>query len=77
MIELFNKENESSLGSITEEQFKFLSKHLEEEGSLDEDYYLDGSTLDYLKEQGMDPELTQLLEKALGSAESLEIMYKK
>ena len=42
---LFNRETNQLIGSITDQDFKFLEDALEEESSDDNDYYIDLSTI--------------------------------
>jgi len=77
MVELTDKETGNRIGEVSENDFQFLVDHLEEESETDEDYYIDRETLDYLKESGMPPALTTLLEAALGSRADMEIVFHK
>jgi hypothetical protein len=84
MIQLFIEDSESGerepLGTLTEEQLRFLVDHLEEEFEEDESYYIDHDTVDYLHEAGADDGLIQLLEKGLatvGAEEGIEIAYER
>ena len=64
------------LGIITEAQLDFLIDNLEEELEEDEDYWINQATIEYLKEQGADEGLLQLLEKAIeGSDDGVDISY--
>ena len=75
MIEIFDRENGSSLGSISEKQLDFLIANLEEETYRDQDYYIDGKTIDLLVGKGMDKELEEFLRSALGKREAMEILW--
>lgn len=77
MIQLRDKETGSLLGSITEEELQFLIDNLEEEWEGDNDYYLNRTTIDLLKENGADERLIELLESALGDREDCEIEWVK
>ena len=57
MIQIFDKQTGSALGSISDDQFQFLADHLEEEGKQDDDYYLNATTVDFLEGAGAAPEL--------------------
>ena len=64
------------IGAITEEQLDFLVENFEEEFDEDEEYFLSPDTMDYLRDQGADPELLILLEKALaGTQDGIDIFY--
>ena len=75
MIKLFDRETASEVGTITEDQLDFLIAHLEEEDTRDQDYYIDGETIEMLAGKGMDSELQELLKSALGSRKDMEIMW--
>jgi hypothetical protein len=77
MIEIMDKQTGRSLGTLSEEQFKFLSDQLEEESATDDDYYLNRATVDILEEQGADAGLVGLLRSALGGAEEAEIRWRR
>ena len=77
MIQLRDKESGSLLGSISEEELQFLIDNLEEEWDGDTDYYLNGTTIEMLKDSGADKRLLELLEGALGSREDVEIVWGK
>ena len=75
MIKLFDSETGAALGSITDEQFQFLTDHLEEESDSDEDYYINQATVEIFQEQGADAELLKILRQALGNREDMEIRW--
>lgn len=77
MIHLFDSESGKPIGTITEAQLKTLMDQLEEEAADDQDYYIDAATLDWFEDEGIDPPLTALLRKALGSREGMEIRWTK
>ena len=75
MIEIFDRETGSKVGRISEEQLDFLIANLEEESNRDQDYYIDGATIEGLVGKGMDGELTDLLKKTLGKRAGMEIIW--
>ena len=75
MPELYLKATHKHLGHITEDELKFLAKHLEEESLEDEDYAISRLTLEYMKEQKISGNLLKLLEEALGEAEEVEVKF--
>ena len=75
MIELRDKDTKRSLGTITAEQLKFLTDQLEEESEGDHDYYISVDTLELFTERGIDPQLLDLLRRALGDREDMEIEW--
>jgi processive 1,2-diacylglycerol beta-glucosyltransferase len=74
-IELLDAETGRPVGRITSAQLQWLVDQLEEESAEDQDYYIDGPTLDMLQEAGADPALIQSLRAALGSREGMEIRW--
>jgi hypothetical protein len=77
MVLLYNKETGALIGGITEEQFQFLARYLEEESEEDTDYYINQATLDMFEQEGAEPELITLLRRALGEKEGIEIQWKR
>jgi processive 1,2-diacylglycerol beta-glucosyltransferase len=48
---------------------------MEEESAADTDYYVSRDTLEVFQEQGADPALLDVLRKALGDREDMEIRW--
>jgi processive 1,2-diacylglycerol beta-glucosyltransferase len=63
------------IGVISDDQLKFLVQQLEEEHDEDRDYYIDRDTLEMFEANGGDPELVELLRKALADEEQLDIEW--
>lgn len=63
------------IGNITDVQLKFLVEQLEEDHEEDEDYYIDRDTLELMADNGADPELLALLEKAMGDDDHMDIAW--
>ncbi|HEY0189863.1 MAG TPA: hypothetical protein VGC42_01995 [Kofleriaceae bacterium] len=63
------------IGKITKKQLAFLVEQLEEEHEEDEDYYIDRDTLELMSDNGIDPELLAMLEKALGDDDSMDVSW--
>lgn len=61
------------IGEVSDKQLAFLVEQLEEEHEEDEDYFIDRDTLELLSDNGADPELLALLEKAIGDDDSMDI----
>jgi hypothetical protein len=64
-----------TIGEISDKQLAFLVEQLEEEHEEDEDYFIDRETLELLSDNGADPELLALLEKAIGDDDSMDIAW--
>lgn len=77
MINLFDSESGTRLGSLTEEQLQFLIDQLEEESTEDQDYFIDEQTLDMLVEAGGDAALLDMLRDALGERDGVEIRWER
>jgi hypothetical protein len=77
MIELYDKETHTYIGTISDEELQFLIDNLEEENLIDKDYYLNRATLEFLKERGISAHLAKLLEDAMGDRDEIEIIYKE
>jgi hypothetical protein len=76
-ITLTDSETGAAIGTITEEQLAQLVDHLEEETPEDQDYWIDGATLDALEEEGVDPAVIALLRKAVGDRDGLDVRWTK
>jgi hypothetical protein len=68
-------DNGVTIGEITPQWLEFLVEQLEEEHDEDQDYYIDKETLELLSDNGADPELIALLEKAMGDDEEMDIAW--
>ena len=75
MIQLHDKDNGAAIGTITDEQFRFLQEQLEAESPGDDDYYFNADTLDLLEQSGADVGLLQLLRAGLGSRDEMELRW--
>jgi hypothetical protein len=75
MPRLIRLDTGDSIGDISDKQLAFLVEQLEEEHDEDEDYFIDRDTLDLMSDNGADPELLALLEKAIGDDESMDIAW--
>jgi processive 1,2-diacylglycerol beta-glucosyltransferase len=75
MIQLYDAEQGTRLGTITDEQLTQLTDSLEEESLADQDYYLTADTIDMLESDGADAQLVGLLRTALGGREGIDIRW--
>ena len=75
MIELYDAENDTLLGALTDEQFQSLADSLEEESASDQDYYIDAATIDMLDEEAADPDLIAMLRRALAGREGMDVRW--
>lgn len=75
MARLVRIDTGDTIGKITEKQLAFLVAQLEEENGDDQDYYIDRDTLELMSDNGIDPELLALLEKAMGDDDAMDIAW--
>ena len=75
MVQLFDKQSGTELGTLTDDQFQFLVDRLEEESPDDDDYYLNRTTVDNLEGEGADPGLIAVLRQVLGSREEADVRW--
>jgi processive 1,2-diacylglycerol beta-glucosyltransferase len=77
MIELRDKDTGAYLGAITEAQLNFMIDQLEEEDSEDTDYYINQATIEMFEQRQADPQLLDVLRKALLSRSDMEIRWSR
>jgi hypothetical protein len=65
----------AEIGTINDKQLAFLVEQLEEEHEEDQDYYIDRETLELMSDNGADPELLAMLEKAMGEDDEMDIAW--
>lgn len=75
MPRLYRLDNDETIGTITDEQQRFLAQQLEEDREQDNDYFIDRDTLELLSDNGADPELIALIEKAMGKDDEIDIAW--
>ena len=75
MPRLIRIDTGADIGQISDKQLAFLVEQLEEEHDEDQDYYIDRETLELLSDNGADPELLGMLEKAIGDDEEMDIAW--
>jgi hypothetical protein len=77
MIKLFDADNDQLIGTITEQQLRFLEDQMEEESTEDRDYYVNTDTIDMFEAGGADAGLIALLRKALDGREDMTIKWSR
>ena len=75
MPRLFRLDNGETIGEITDKQLKFLVDQLEEESEDDNDYFIDRDTLELLSDNGADPDLLAMIEKAMGDDDEIDVAW--
>lgn len=77
MKRIYDKDTGRLLGTLSEDQFRFLRDQLEEESSSDTDYYINTATVEMFAQDGADPALLELLQQSLGDREEMEIRWEE
>ena len=77
MIDLYNNETNTLLGSITESELQLLMDALEEESAEDHDYYINQDTIDVIADGRASDHLLQLLRAALGTSDGVEVRWQR
>ena len=75
MPRLFRLDNGETIAEITDKQLAFLVDQLEEESEDDKDYFIDRDTLELLSDNGADPELLAIIEKAMGDDDEIDVAW--
>jgi hypothetical protein len=75
MPRLIRLDTGDEIGTINDTQLAFLVAQLEEEHNTDTDYFVDRETMELLSDNGADPELLTILEKALGDDDEMDISW--
>ncbi len=77
MIDVYVNGTNELVGSITDADLKVLVDALEEESSEDQDYWIDKATIDVLGDGRATEHLLNLLRKAVGSSDGVEIRWQR
>lgn len=72
MPRLTRIDTDTKIGVITAKQLAFLVEQFEEEREEDEDFHVDRDKLELLSDNGIDPDLLVMLEKALGDDDEMD-----
>ena len=79
MPRLIRIDTDAEIGTITDVQQKFLVEQLEADPEADPgddtDYFIDRETLELMSDNGADPELLAMLEKAIGDDDEMKIAW--
>lgn len=76
-IRLIRNDTDAEIGTATEAQLRFLVGELEEEDSADTDYWIDADTIEFLRDEGADPALLEILRSAIAGTDGVEIRWEK
>ncbi len=76
MTALYLKHSDSKLVELLDNDFLCMQNVMEEESSTDRDYFIDLSTVDMLKAAGATEGLVNVLTKAIGESEGIDVEWK-
>jgi len=74
MPRLMRLDTGDEIGTISDDQKKFLADQLEDDED-EAEYFIDRDTLELLSDNGADPELLAMLEKGLAGDEEMDISW--
>ena len=77
MISLSLKDGGAVVGTIDEEELQLLIDQLEEESEEDTDYFISPATIDLLEQHGAGAHLADILRRAVGTSEGVEIVWQE
>ena len=77
MVNLYDSATGALIGTISDEDLKFMQSDLEEESIEDADYYINQATVDWFETQGASPALVSVLRKALGKNDDMDIRWER
>jgi len=75
VITLYDNEDDSEIGRLTESQLDLFQEELVEETIDATTYELSTASIDRLEMNGAEPDLIELLRKAMGSRTSMEVRF--
>lgn len=73
MVRLYETGANRLCGTLSERQFEILAEALEEEDLEDAECVISADTIDALEDQGVEPDLLELLRAALGDKPEVSI----
>lgn len=77
MITLSATDDGTVFGTIGEDDLQMLREQLEEEDSTDTDYFVSRDTIDLLREKGAGAGLLDVLERAVGDTDGVEVAWRR
>jgi len=77
MIDLYNASTNELIGNITDADLQVLVDRLEEESLEYKDYFIDRATIDLLADGRATDHLVELLRRALGSSDGVDIRWQR
>ena len=78
MIDLYDTESNTMVGSITDAELQHLVNSLEMESPRDTDYYIEKGTIDLLANDGLATDhLLKVLRAAIAESEGVELRWER
>ena len=75
MVTLVDAENGRAAGTISRDEFEWLAARLELESATDDDYYVDGATIEMLAGEGADEALLDVLRRAVSGRDGVTLRW--
>ena len=76
-IRIYDKDSGAHLGEISREDLQLMIDQFEEESSRDQDYFIDGRTIELLRHNGASDTLLAFLGQIVGSSEGVDIRWEE
>ena len=76
-VRLHNADTNQPIGEITEAELQFLFDQLERESDSDDDFFIDAATIEMLEDAKAPAHLVEMLKKAVGTGEGVEVRWTK
>jgi hypothetical protein len=73
MVRLYETGTNRLCGTLSDRQYEILAEALEEEDLEEAECVISGDTIELLEDQGVEPDLLELLRAALGDAAEVAI----
>jgi hypothetical protein len=73
MVRLYETGTNRLCGTLSDRQYEVLAEALEEEDLEEAECVISGDTIELLEDQGVEPDLLELLRAALGDAPEVAI----
>jgi hypothetical protein len=73
MVRLYETETNRLCGTLSDRQFEVLTEGLEEEDLEEADCVISADTIELLEDQGVEPDLLEILRAALGDKPEVTI----
>jgi hypothetical protein len=75
--QLYIKDSEKLIGTLSDEQLEELVDLLEEEGAEDHDYYIDKDVLAFMEEEGAKEDLLAILRPHITDDDGIEVEWRE